>query len=107
MLRARRQISSRISRGPNCFRVPLRRERAETRAFRKERVMQLMTGAKRETEPQAGRSERMRILVIEDDREAATWLIKGLTESGHVADLAADGEEGLALAREKVHDVLI
>jgi two-component system OmpR family response regulator len=49
----------------------------------------------------------MRILVIEDDREAATWLIKGLTESGHVADLAADGEEGLALARERVHDVLI
>ena len=48
-----------------------------------------------------------RILVIEDDREAATWLIKGLTESGHVADLAADGEEGLALARERVHDVLI
>jgi two-component system OmpR family response regulator len=49
----------------------------------------------------------MRILVIEDDREAATWLLKGLTESGHVADLAADGEQGLALAREKVHDVLI
>jgi two-component system OmpR family response regulator len=49
----------------------------------------------------------MRILVIEDDKEAATWLLKGLTESGHVADHAVDGEEGLALAREKVHDVLI
>jgi two-component system OmpR family response regulator len=49
----------------------------------------------------------MRILVIEDDREAATWLLKGLAESGHVADHAADGEQGLALAREKVHDVLI
>jgi two-component system OmpR family response regulator len=49
----------------------------------------------------------MRILVLEDDREAATWLLKGLTESGHVADHAADGEQGLALAREKVHDVLI
>ncbi|HTN97480.1 MAG TPA: response regulator transcription factor [Nordella sp.] len=46
-------------------------------------------------------------MVIEDDREAATWLLKGLTESGHVADHAADGEEGLALARERVHDVLI
>ena len=42
----------------------------------------------------------MRILVIEDDREAASWLVKGLTESGHVADHAADGEEGLALALE-------
>ena len=42
----------------------------------------------------------MRILVIEDDREAAGWLIKGLAESGHVADHAADGEEGLNLASE-------
>ncbi|MBC8038027.1 MAG: response regulator transcription factor [Rhizobiales bacterium] len=49
----------------------------------------------------------MRILVIEDDREAATWLIKGLAESGHVADHAADGEEGLGLALEGRHDVLI
>jgi two-component system OmpR family response regulator len=49
----------------------------------------------------------MRVLVIEDDRDAASWLVKGLTESGHVADHAADGDEGLALAREGVHDVLI
>ena len=49
----------------------------------------------------------MRVLVIEDDREAATWLVKGLTESGHVADIASEGDEGLALARERVHDVLI
>jgi two-component system OmpR family response regulator len=49
----------------------------------------------------------MRVLIIEDDREAAQWLIKGLSESGHVADLAVDGEEGLELAREGVHDVLI
>lgn len=49
----------------------------------------------------------MRILVIEDDREAASWLVKGLAEAGHVADHAADGEEGLGLALEGVHDVLI
>jgi two-component system, OmpR family, response regulator len=49
----------------------------------------------------------MRILVIEDDREAASWLVKGLAEAGHVADHAADGEEGLTLALEGVHDVLI
>lgn len=49
----------------------------------------------------------MRILVIEDDREAAGWLIKGLSESGHVADHAADGEEGLSMAEDGVHDVLI
>jgi len=57
--------------------------------------------------PEVSLRERMRILVIEDDRDAASWLVKGLTESGHVADHAADGDEGLALAREGVHDVLI
>ena len=49
----------------------------------------------------------MRVLVIEDDRDAATWLMKGLAESGHVADLAADGETGLNLALEAIHDILI
>jgi len=49
----------------------------------------------------------MRILVVEDDRDAASWLIKGLREAGHVADHAADGEDGLSMAREKVHDVII
>ncbi len=49
----------------------------------------------------------MRILVIEDDKDAATWLVKGLKESGHVADLATDGEQGLALAKEAIHDVLV
>ena len=49
----------------------------------------------------------MRLLVIEDDREAASWLIKGLKESGHIVDHAGDGHEGLTLAREDIHDVLI
>jgi CheY-like chemotaxis protein len=41
----------------------------------------------------------MHILLIEDDSEAAAWLVKGLEESGYVVDHAADGEEGLHLAR--------
>jgi len=49
----------------------------------------------------------MRILVVEDDRESASWLIKGLTEAGHVADHSRDGAEGVALARERVHDVVV
>ena len=57
--------------------------------------------------PSLPNRESMRILVIEDDREAAGWLIKGLAESGHVADHASDGEEGLNLASEAIHDVLI
>jgi len=34
----------------------------------------------------------MRILLVEDDIEAATYLVKGLTESGHDVDHAADGD---------------
>ena len=40
----------------------------------------------------------MRLLIIEDDRDAADYLVKAFREVGHVADHAADGEEGLALA---------
>jgi two-component system, OmpR family, response regulator len=49
----------------------------------------------------------MKILVIEDDREAAQYLAKGLRESGHTVDLAGDGEEGFAFAREGTYDVLV
>ena len=41
----------------------------------------------------------MRILVIEDDRESASWLVKGLAESGHVADLAAAHVAALTACR--------
>ena len=58
-------------------------------------------------ELEKGKPVSMRVLVIEDDRDAAAWLVKGLKESGHIADLATDGEMGLALAREAVHDVLV
>ena len=49
----------------------------------------------------------MRILVIEDDRRAAAYLVKGLTESGHGVDHAADGPEGLQLALTGNYDALI
>ncbi|MCW5725196.1 MAG: response regulator transcription factor [Maricaulaceae bacterium] len=49
----------------------------------------------------------MRILIIEDDREAANYIRKGLRESGHVVDHAADGEEGLGMARAAEYDVLV
>jgi two-component system OmpR family response regulator len=35
----------------------------------------------------------MRLLLIEDDAEAARYLAKGLRESGYQVDLAADGRE--------------
>ena len=49
----------------------------------------------------------MRVLVVEDDRETANFLQKALKESGHSADLAGDGETGLALAEEGDYDILI
>jgi DNA-binding response OmpR family regulator len=49
----------------------------------------------------------MRVLVVEDDRETALFLQRSLKENGHVAEIAGDGELGLALAREGGWDVLI
>ena len=49
----------------------------------------------------------MRLLVIEDDRDAADYLVKAFREVGHVADAAMDGEEGLSLALHGGYDVLI
>jgi two-component system OmpR family response regulator len=49
----------------------------------------------------------MRILIIEDDREAAAYLLRALKEAGHRPDHAADGEEGLHMASNVRYDVLI
>jgi two-component system OmpR family response regulator len=49
----------------------------------------------------------MRLLIIEDDRDAAEYLVKAFREVGHVADHSPDGEEGLALALDNPYDVLI
>jgi two-component system, OmpR family, response regulator len=49
----------------------------------------------------------MRILVIEDDRETANYLVKAMGEAGHVADSAFDGEEGLERAKAEDYDVLV
>ena len=49
----------------------------------------------------------MHILIIEDDREAAAYIAKGLREGGHVVDHAADGEDGLQMALSGSFDVLV
>ncbi len=49
----------------------------------------------------------MRILIVEDDREAAAYLVKAFKEAGHMPDHAADGLDGYALATENQYDVLI
>ncbi len=49
----------------------------------------------------------MRILIVEDDREAAAYLTKAFREAGHTADAAHDGIDGYAMAREGDYDVLV
>ena len=49
----------------------------------------------------------MKVLVVEDDREAQRYLEKALNEAGHSTDIAGDGETGLALAENGKYDVLI
>ena len=49
----------------------------------------------------------MKILVIEDDREAADYLSKAFAEAGHTAHLAADGEAGFAMADGGEYDVMV
>jgi len=49
----------------------------------------------------------MRILIIEDDAEAAGYLAKGLRESGHTADLADNGRAGLLQASTGDYDAVV
>ena len=49
----------------------------------------------------------MRILIIEDDRDAAAYLVKAFREAGHVVDHAADGVTGYDLAHEGGYDVAV
>ena len=49
----------------------------------------------------------MRLLLIEDDQEAAQFLLKGLRESGYTVEHAADGRDGLFHATEGRFDLII
>lgn len=49
----------------------------------------------------------MRVLVVEDDAKAASYLANALRESGHSCELASDGEAGLASAQTDNFEVLI
>jgi heavy metal response regulator len=53
------------------------------------------------------RMSPVRILVVEDEKKVASFIRKGLEEEGYAVDVAADGEEGLALGLTRVHDLII
>ncbi len=49
----------------------------------------------------------MYVLIVEDERRLAQLVRRVLEEEGHTVDTAYDGEEGLAMAMEGSHDVVI
>ena len=49
----------------------------------------------------------MRILAVEDQRKLAAAIKRGLEAEGFAVDVAANGEEGLWLAREKPYDAIV
>lgn len=49
----------------------------------------------------------MYILVIEDERRLAQLVRRVLEEEGHTVDVAHDGEEGLQMALDGTHDVVV
>lgn len=53
------------------------------------------------------RGAQMKLLLLEDDAETAEFVQRGLAEAGHTVDLATTADDGLHLALEGAHDVLI
>jgi DNA-binding response OmpR family regulator len=49
----------------------------------------------------------MYVLVVEDERRLAQLVRRVLEEEGHTVDVAHDGEEGLQMALEGTHDVVV
>ena len=53
------------------------------------------------------RTEYVKILIVEDEPKTGSYLRQGLSEAGYVVDLLANGVDGLHLALESAHDLVI
>lgn len=49
----------------------------------------------------------MRLLLVEDDKKVASFIVKGLTESGYAVDARYDGRSGLEAAEVESYDLII
>ena len=49
----------------------------------------------------------MRILMVEDDKDVAGFVVKGLKEAGHVVEHTANGRDGLFMAASEAFDAII
>src|SRR5438034_4490212 len=52
-------------------------------------------------------NEDVRILVVEDDKKIASFVVKGLKQSGFAVDHCSDGEDGLARAQAISYDAAV
>ena len=49
----------------------------------------------------------MKFLLVEDDADTATYVMRGLKEHGHAVDLASTGRDGVFLAGSEPYDAII
>ena len=49
----------------------------------------------------------MRILVVEDDKDVANFVVKGLKEAGHVVEHSNNGRDGLFMAASEAFDAIV
>jgi len=49
----------------------------------------------------------MRLLLVEDEKKVASFIKKGLEEEGYAVDHASDGQLGLMMGLDGVHDLII
>lgn len=49
----------------------------------------------------------MRILVVEDDKDVANFVVKGLREAGHVVEHSGNGRDGLFMAASENFDAIV
>ncbi len=49
----------------------------------------------------------MRVLIVEDDKKIAAFVMNGLKQAGYAVDHAPDGEEGLHLALHEAYDAAV
>src|SRR5687767_14502822 len=54
-----------------------------------------------------GARNSMRVLVVEDDKKIASFVVNGLKQSGFAVDHCANGEEALIMARSVAYDAAI
>jgi heavy metal response regulator len=49
----------------------------------------------------------MRLLVVEDEKKVASFIKQGLEEEGYAVDVTGYGKEGLGMALDRLHDLII